>query len=307
MAPHEPEVRFFSPMPKGYVFVPKGDVYITKNCRQRSHSQGQQVYVVLNKRNQPIGIRCPQSIFAAVQADHKATAAKRASAVDKRDAAICARFEKAVMNVFPGIPRQSLPLIVAHAAKKRSGRVGRTETVGLDHKAKLAVWAHIRHCHTDYDGLLKNGEDREVARGKVANIVNELSIKWGGPPLFGRKKGFAKKRVRVREADMAKRRPAKQSGVLKQKVAVHPGPRVTTRQMARSSAGVPNSAENPIEITDTEDNNSSMSGEDSGSGGALMEPDSDDEDFSDVSSVEEDDEEWDEDSVEDSDENTDDA
>ncbi|OJD21096.1 hypothetical protein ACJ73_07567 [Blastomyces percursus] len=32
--------------PRGYVFVPKGDVYITRNCRSLSHEAKQTVYTV---------------------------------------------------------------------------------------------------------------------------------------------------------------------------------------------------------------------------------------------------------------------
>ncbi|KAJ4416028.1 hypothetical protein N0V85_002442 [Neurospora sp. IMI 360204] len=178
----EPEARFHDHMPPGYVFVPKGDVYITKNCRKETHSAGQTVYVVVNKRRKPIGLRCPASIVKAVQESNQATAAKRAEAVQKRDAAIEGDFEEALKRLFPNTPKASIPKIVSHALKKRSRRVGRSGTVQLDDKVKLAVRAHIRHQHTEYEQLLRQGTNREKARIQVFSKLNEIARLWGGRP-----------------------------------------------------------------------------------------------------------------------------
>lgn len=178
----EPEARFHDPMPPGYVFVPKGDVYVTKNCRKETHAAGQNVYVVVNKRRKPIGLRCPASIVKAVQDSDQATAAKRAEAVQKRDAAIEGDFEQALKRLFPNTPKESIPRIVSHAVKKRSRRVGRSGTVQLDDKVKLAVRAHIRHQHTEYEQLLRQGTSREEARRQVWSKLNEVARLWGGRP-----------------------------------------------------------------------------------------------------------------------------
>lgn len=178
----EPEVRVHDPMPSGYVFVPKGDVYITKNCRQETYLAGQTVYVVVDKRRKPIGLRCPASIFKAVQDLNQATAAKRAEAVQKRDAAIEGDFEEALKRLFPNAPKESIAKIVSHALKKRSRRVGRSGTVQLDDKVKLAVRAHIRHQHTEYEQLLRQGTNREKARLQVFSKLNEVARLWGGRP-----------------------------------------------------------------------------------------------------------------------------
>ncbi|KAK0637421.1 hypothetical protein B0T17DRAFT_485061, partial [Bombardia bombarda] len=178
--PHEPEVRFFSAMPPGYQFVPKGDVYITKNCRKRTHEADQPLYVVVSKDHKPLGLRCPTSIYDAVLADHQATASKRADAVQKRDAAIEGSFENTIVKLFPKIPKAAIPKIVSHAVKKHSRRVGRAGTVDLDERVHLAVRAHIRHVHTDYDQLLKAGMGKQAARGKIWDKLNETAKEWGG-------------------------------------------------------------------------------------------------------------------------------
>jgi hypothetical protein len=181
--PDEPEVRADVPMPRGYRFVPKGNVYITKNCRKMTHEAEKTLYVVVDNKNKPIGLRCPIHIYEDVRSQNKATAAQRAAAVQKRDAAIEEEFEEALLKLFPDIPKVEIPLILKHALKKHSRRVGRASKVALQDKVKLAVRAHIRHVHTDYDMLLKQGTSRPVAREKVWGRLNEIARKWGGRPL----------------------------------------------------------------------------------------------------------------------------
>ena len=190
--PHEPEVRFFSPMPAGYKFVPKGDVYITKNCRKKTHEAGKTLYVVVNKNKKPIGLRCPESIYKQVEADHQATAGSRALAVQKRDAAIEGAFEEAIVRLFPKIPKTTIPKVIETALKKRSRQVGRTGTLEIEDKVELAVRAHIRHCHTPYEKLLKEGDSRETARQKVWGELNEVATRWGGRPQKPSKPGCKK-------------------------------------------------------------------------------------------------------------------
>ncbi|KAK3340034.1 hypothetical protein B0H65DRAFT_430234 [Neurospora tetraspora] len=214
----EPEARFHDPMPPGYVFVPKGDVYITKNCRKETHSAGQTVYVVVNKRRKPIGLRCPVSIVKAVQESEQATAAKRAEAVQKRDAAMEGGFEEALKRLYPNTPKESIQKIVSHALKKRSRRVGRSGTVQLDDKVKLAVRAHIRHEHTEYEQLLRKGKTREGARRKVYSKLKEVARLWGGRPAKSagtkRKAEDDGDEVRItREGSKMRKRQKKEEGI----------------------------------------------------------------------------------------------
>jgi hypothetical protein len=47
----------------------------------------------------------------------------------------------------------------------------------------VAVWlaavSHIRHVHTDYDGLLAEGYDRDSARHFVAATMDDVLLDWG--------------------------------------------------------------------------------------------------------------------------------
>lgn len=234
----EREVRFRDSMPKGYVFVPKGNVYITKNCRKKTHEADKTLYVVVDKRNKPIGLRCPANIYSDVMSQNKATAAQRAEAVQKRDAAIEENFEDAIVKLFPKIPKAEIPQIIKHSLKKHSRRVGRTSRVALEDRVKLAVRAHIRHVHTEYDQLLKQGASRPVAREKVWDKLNEVARKWGGralkpaagPPL---KEKQAKKSTTAKDS----KRKTKVNDAVK-KAAIRTV-RVTTRRMSRGASDLP--------------------------------------------------------------------
>ncbi|KAK4217417.1 hypothetical protein QBC37DRAFT_415082 [Rhypophila decipiens] len=178
----EPRVRFFSNMPDGYVFVTKGDVFVTKNCRLQTHDAGRTLYVVVDKANKVLGLRCPAEIYAAVEAENKATAGRRAEAVQKRDAVVHGKFEADILRLYPKTPAAEIPKIVSHALKKRSRRVGTRTTIDTDKKVGLAVRAHIRHCHTKYHMLLQTTGNREKARAIIFDQVKEIELSWGAQP-----------------------------------------------------------------------------------------------------------------------------
>ena len=121
--PYEPKVRFFSPMPAGYVFVAKGDVFVTKNCRKKTHDAGKTLYVVIDKAKKVLGLRCPAQIHEAVEAENKATAGRRADAVQKRDTIVEGQFEQDILRLYPKTPEDEIPKIIKHSLAKRSGRV----------------------------------------------------------------------------------------------------------------------------------------------------------------------------------------
>ncbi|KAH0492921.1 hypothetical protein TgHK011_007848 [Trichoderma gracile] len=127
----------------------------------------------------PKDTRGPQD---AVFAEEKASRERRRGAVERRDAATQDAFEAAIFKCFPRIPKPDLTTILKRTLRKRSGRVGRTATLNLDKKAYLAVQAHVRHCHTDYDRLTKESRNRDAARRAVRNRVSKLLVEWGGVP-----------------------------------------------------------------------------------------------------------------------------
>lgn len=175
----EPKVPKGS-LPFGYSFVPKGNVYITSNCRKLAQAGGSSVYIVVDAKNQQIGLGVPTEIYVGVQFKEMETRAERAANVLKRDEGIAKGFQKEIMRIFPQIPSKALHNVLKIALQKGKGKVGRTGKLDIQRKAHLAVSAHIRHCETDYDALLRKGMPREEARQQVEAKIKEVRKTWGG-------------------------------------------------------------------------------------------------------------------------------
>ncbi|GAD94265.1 conserved hypothetical protein [Paecilomyces variotii No. 5] len=197
------------PLPAGYMFVHRGDVYITRHCRSRTKDSKRIVYLVYdNKGKRTLGIRVPKAIYHSVRSDATATASSRADAVKVRDERDLTRSRKLLLNQFPKIPPSSLEKVLEHAFLKGSGRVGRSTKRSDERKAELAVEAHIRHLHTPYEKLLDEGMDREQARKKVWDAVQEVKAAWGGEKRDGplpSKRMKRKRRVKSSKGKAAKK------------------------------------------------------------------------------------------------------
>lgn len=183
-------------MPRDYAFVPKGDVYITSNVRKRTHAVGATLYVVVDKHRKPIGLRCPASVYEEVAAAAEASAASRAAVVQLRDAAVEREFEAELLRLYPSVPRQDVAKILSRTLEKRRRRVGRTVTLSLESKVHLAVQAYIRHCHTPYEQLLKDGIGREEARQEVTSKLQEVTRSWMRDATGGDRRGGTMSRER---------------------------------------------------------------------------------------------------------------
>lgn len=176
----EPSVTRAS-LPKGYSFVPKGNVFITGNCRRHTYAASRTVYVVFKSIDlkEKIGIGVPTNIYFQVQLDERNTRAERATNVLKRDANIAKEFEKSILKVYPRIPPSEVSTVLERALEKGKGKVGRTSTLDVTYKVILAVRAHIRHQKTDYHMLLRGGMERDVARKEVEAEINRIGKAWG--------------------------------------------------------------------------------------------------------------------------------
>lgn len=102
-----------------------------------------------------------------------------------------ARFYKAILMRFPQIPPEEAKEISEHTCEIGSGRVGRSGVVGIEAAVELAVQAHVRHNHTEYDTLLYDGTEeymtdderqqlRFEAREQVSNRIDEILEQWSG-------------------------------------------------------------------------------------------------------------------------------
>ncbi len=167
-----------SPMPKGYRFLHKGNRYKTLHGRKLTRESGNLLYVVVeDKKN--IGLRVPISVYKQVQTQATETLPARRAATEKRDATDIAKVATEIALQFPKMPETEKDLVLKHGFRKHSGRVGRTSTISLDKKVVLAVTAHVRHKHTSYDALLKDGKDQKTARELTRKAIESKMCEWG--------------------------------------------------------------------------------------------------------------------------------
>lgn len=110
----------------------------------------------------------------------RARAQKRAAVKDEEYRAI---FAQKVRQLYSGIPAGTEHIIAQHACEKYSGRVGRTAAAKEldDEMITLAVVAHIRHMHTDYDDLLLRGVSKADARQRIRGPMQEVLRLWRLP------------------------------------------------------------------------------------------------------------------------------
>jgi hypothetical protein len=169
-------------------FLPSGDAALTR--RASKHSPLKAVVVQWSRRRKRYERRGTLVTPAAIEqaeaecaADAPERAKRRAEAAVVRaaeDRQYVAAFAEAVRRHFPGCPGDDERTIAAHACEKYSGRVGRSAAAKeLDETAvRLAVVAHVRHVHTDYDRLLDSGVPRRAARERIASTIDRVLARW---------------------------------------------------------------------------------------------------------------------------------
>ena len=207
MTGHEKQVSPATPMPKGYKFLAKGNPYLTSLCRRMTIAEGKLLYVVTQK-SKTLGLRAPRWIISEVFKEEKATRERRKEAVATRDSAIEKAFEDAAREQFPNMPAAETQVTIKRALKKRSGRVGRTGTLSIESKVRLAVAAHVRHVHTDYDKLIRQKGGREEARKVVQPAVIQLLQQWKGNKHNARKSARRKNKQSASKSMQPMKKPS---------------------------------------------------------------------------------------------------
>jgi hypothetical protein len=172
------------------VFLARGDPALTRRATKYSPLRAVAVeWSRSRKRYERQGILVTEEAIARAEAECLADADARerqrtrnAGRRAQLDADYVRRFAAAVRAQYPGAPKSIEESIAAHACLKYSGRVGRSAAAKeLDPQTiLLAVQAHIRHRHTDYDELLMQGLEREEARQAVRGEIDALLERWGG-------------------------------------------------------------------------------------------------------------------------------
>ena len=177
------------------VFLPAGDAALSR--RARKHSPLSAVVVRFSrarKRYERQGLLVTEEGLATAEQECAADAPMRAAAGaraalgrEEEDREFVAALTQAILERFPGCPPAEARVIAMHAALRNSGRVGRSAAgrALVPQAVDLAVVAHIRHTHTNYDELLMRGTERFDARALVREQSERVLAKWSsaGAPL----------------------------------------------------------------------------------------------------------------------------
>lgn len=174
------------------MFLPRGNAALTR--RATKHSALRAVVVRFSrarKRYERQGILVEQSALEEAEreclADEAAHALARQRAAERRarlDVEYVKEFAKRVRERYPGCVPSEEMVIAERACERYSARVGRSAAAKrFDPEAiDLAVRAHVRHVHTEYETLLARGWGRRDARGAVGSRVEQILDVWRSHP-----------------------------------------------------------------------------------------------------------------------------
>jgi hypothetical protein len=170
------------------VFLPAGDTAMTRRAKKHSPlSAVVMKFIRSRKRYERQGLLVTNEALARAEdeciADADQRAARREVAAALRvvlDQRLVVQMTAAILNQFPHCPADEARQIAKHAAERGSGRVGRSAAGReLDPNAiTLAVIAHVRHVHSNYDSLLMRGVDRRDARDQIRGEVDKVLGRW---------------------------------------------------------------------------------------------------------------------------------
>ena len=172
-------------------FLPSGDATLSRRAKKNSKKFAVVVeFSRPRKRYERRGILVNPEAIQLAQAECNGDSTKRAASRRKaevkrkeEDRDFTQEFSLKVKDLFPNCPDDEIAKIAAHTTERSSGRVGRTAAAkNLDKDAvTLAVIAHIRHQHTDYDRLLFNRTKKEVARRLIQPVIQRKLQSWRSP------------------------------------------------------------------------------------------------------------------------------
>jgi len=172
------------------VFLQRGDVALTRRSRKYSTLSAVVVKFSRSRRRyerqgllvESEALARAENECAGDEADRKISRQRAVVGRERADKEYVTQFAKEIRLRYPGCPAAEAESIAEHACRKYSGRVGRSSAAkAFDTEAiELAVRAHVRHVHTDYDRLLSKGWDRTEARSAVAEKLDRIVSEWSG-------------------------------------------------------------------------------------------------------------------------------
>jgi hypothetical protein len=145
-------------IPASYVEISLGNAFLTRKIKECSKT----VYISMVKDG---SYSVPQSLWASKKIVEKVKKLEEETRAVRQNKRLQAQqsYEKKVLavisNIFPRMPEGDKEDIL-DSFDVGSGTVGRSSTLDLEEKINKAVWAHIRHTHTQYDELMRDEMDR---------------------------------------------------------------------------------------------------------------------------------------------------
>lgn len=170
------------------VFLPRGDAALTRRAGKHSALRAVVVrFTRARKRYERQGILVEEQALEQAEqeclADADARARAKARGAERRareDAEHMSAFVGRLKELYPGCPAEETAAIAERACARSSGRIGRTAAAKRLGSAALdlAVRAHVRHAHTDYDELLASGWERREARARIEPELDRVLAAW---------------------------------------------------------------------------------------------------------------------------------
>ncbi len=172
------------------MFLPSGDMALSR--RSRKYSRLSAVVVRFSRSRgryerqgllvTPAALAQAEEECAADAPDREARRAKGAIYREAEDRELVEAMTKALLALYPGCPPAEAAAVAEHTAQRSSGRIGRSAAGrALEPEAlELALRAHVRHQHTNYDELLMKGTDRLDARARVREQIEQVLASWSG-------------------------------------------------------------------------------------------------------------------------------
>ncbi|KAK4949645.1 hypothetical protein LTR10_011486 [Elasticomyces elasticus] len=193
-------ITFRADPPPGYTFIPAGNPELTAALKEFARREDQKIfavtlamscqgkYIALAFIFQPAllldgGKVIDESkedkedrLFAQVYQNQNG---QRPPKEEKDQVTINTEAKQTIKDLFPKIPDNDLFQIIKTAFQLGDNKVGTAEEIPLVRRAQLSVVAHIRHCYTKYDKLLRQLPYND-ARHAVEKETLARLIEWRG-------------------------------------------------------------------------------------------------------------------------------
>jgi hypothetical protein len=182
-------------VPPDYKRLPAGSPFATRLAKKLTWEMGRPVFVEMKhskKGGYSRAIACwvPTGIIPEVRRAEQETEQRRSANREVSQKTRSRRHERELVRLtarlaelFPGMPENERETVVHYAFEVGSKRVGRTTKLEEDRRLELAVIAHARHQHTDYDERLAMGEDRDDLREELGSYVRMIVDMWKKRPV----------------------------------------------------------------------------------------------------------------------------